>query len=254
VRELIRTVRGLPLIALALTLLGGVAFGAGMASSGNGGGGAERVGFVSASEARQAHGTAVAKAPARARARGPRGPRGPRGRRGDEGERGITGEQGPVGPPGSSDEHVLDLGIDWNGSTNAAGHDTATANLTGIGELRLECPAEPVDDDSYRRLVLTPASTARRTVASLTTFSGAGMDAASTSRYASEDGSPIVVRIPRNGMLNGTIGLEPSSGGSVAAGSLPVASITLSSYWKENDPVAAENYCHISAQVLSEGD
>jgi hypothetical protein len=194
----------------------------------------------------------VAGVPAAERAR--KGKRGPRGRRGPEGERGPTGPQGPRGPTGSSDEHVLDVGVDWNGSANAAGHDSASVELPGIGNLAIECPSTaPADDPAIHRMVLTPSSAGRRTVANLTTFQGAGQNAATNERLQSDDLTPIVVPIPRNGMISGIFSVEPSGGSSVDAGAMPVADMTLSSYWKDNDPILSENTCHISAQLIAEG-
>lgn len=238
--------RAAALAFAVLALLGGVALGAGAGPlPGAGGDDSER-----AATPRVALQTAAGEPQA---LRGAKGKRGPRGRRGPEGERGPTGQQGPQGPEGSSDEHVLQLGIDWNGSANAAGHDSSSVVLPGIGTLEAQCPATPVDDDSVRRLVLTPSNPSTiRTVATLTTFQGSGTDAATQTRIPGE-GTPIIARIPRNGMINGTFSIEPKNLGSVDPGVLPTASITLSSYWKDNDPVPGENYCHISAQLIAEG-
>ncbi len=233
-------------LALAgLALLCGVALGAGVdpVPGGGNGGGPEATPRV-----------ALQTAPGAAAERGRKGKRGPRGRRGPEGERGATGPQGPRGITGSSDEHVLDVGVDWNGSANAAGHDSAAVDLPGIGNLSIQCPTTaPADDPAIHRMVLTPSSAGRRTVANLTTFQGDGSNTTSNERSQTEDLTPIVVRIPRNGMISGTFSVEPSGGSSVDAGSLPVADITLSSYWKDNDPTLSENTCHISAQLIAKG-
>lgn len=182
-----------------------------------------------------------------------RGKRGPRGRTGPQGERGPTGVTGPRGIPGSSDEHVLDIGVDWNDAANAAGHDVAVVGLPGIGTLALQCPSNPPDDPSVRRLVLTPASGGRRTVANLTTFEGAGTTAATNQRYQTDDATPLTVPIPSNGMISGSFSVEPNSGEDIEPGQLPIADLTLSSFWKVNDPVPSENSCHISAQLLAKG-
>ncbi len=34
---------------------------------------------------------------------------------------------------------------------------------------------------------------------------------------------------------------------------LPVADLTLSSYWNANDPNGSFNFCHVSAQILAKG-
>ncbi|MFN8152052.1 MAG: hypothetical protein U0R24_13125 [Solirubrobacterales bacterium] len=237
------------LLAVAfVALLGGVALGSGIAPVPGSGGGRD-----GASTPRVAIETAGGEQQALRGQRGKRGPRGPRGRTGPEGERGPTGDTGTRGATGSSDEHVLDFGVDWIGSDNAAGHDSAAIDLPGIGTLTIQCPNTPPDDPSVRRLVLTPVSGGRRTVANLTTFEGAGTTAATNQRYQSDDITPITALIPNNGMISGSFSVEPNSGGSADAGQLPVADITLSSYWKVNDPIASENSCHISAQVLAKG-
>ena len=129
----------------------------------------------------------------------------------------------------------------------------ASIALPGIGTLAAQCPATPVDDPSVRRLVLTPFNPSSiRTVATLTTFEGSGTDKATQARRTGE-GTPILIPIPRNGMINGTFSIEPKDGGSVDVGILPTASITLSGYWKDNDDLPSENYCHVSAQVVAEG-
>lgn len=184
------------------------------------------------------------------RKRGKRGRRGPTGPRG---EPGPTGATGPRGIAGSSDEHVLDIGVDWNGAANAAGHDVAAVDLPGIGTLALQCPSGPPDDPSVRRLVLTPLGGGRRTVANLTTFEGAGTTAATNQRYQTDDATPLTIPIPSNGMISGSFSVEPNSGENIEPGQLPIADLTLSSFWKVNDPVPSENSCHISAQLLAKG-
>lgn len=242
--------RALLLAVAFVALLGGVALGSGVAPVPGGGGegrgavGTPRVAVETAAGGERE----VLRGP-----RGKRGPRGPRGRTGPEGERGPTGDTGTRGATGSSDEHVLDFGVDWIGADNAAGHDSAAIDLPGIGTLTIQCPSTPPDDPSVRRLVLTPVSGGRRTVANLTTFEGAGTTAATNQRYQSDDTTPITALIPNNGMISGSFSVEPNSGGSADVGQLPVADITLSSYWKVNDPIASENSCHISAQVLAKG-
>lgn len=238
------------LLAVALVaLLGGVALGSGIGATGDNAGARDAVGTARvAIETGASERVAAQRGP-----RGKRGPRGPRGRTGPEGERGPTGATGERGIPGSSDEHVLDVGIDWNGAANAAGNDTASVDLPGIGNLAIQCPSSPPDDPSVRRLVLTPASGGRRTVANVTTFEGAGTSAATNQRYQEDGVTPIVIPIPNNGMISGSFSVEPNSGGSTDAGQLPVADLTLSSYWKSNDPIASENYCHVSAQLIAKG-
>lgn len=241
------------LLAVAfVALLGGVALGSGITASRGGGGGKAS----SSSELPQVVVETASRGPQDGVApRGKRGKRGPRGRTGPQGERGPTGDTGPRGIEGSSDEHVLDIGVDWNGAANAPGNDSASVVLPGIGTLQILCPSTPPDDPSVRRLILTPANAGRRTVANLTSFEGSGVNApASTNqRYQTDDQTPISALIPSNGMISGSFSVEPNSGGSADAGQLPVADITLSSFWKVNDPIASENSCHISAQLLAKG-
>ena len=241
--------RALLLAVAFVALLGGVALGSGVAPLPGESGGRDAAGTP-----RVAVETAVGEARQAQRGkRGKRGPRGPRGRTGPEGERGPSGETGARGVTGSSDEHVLDFGVDWDGAANAAGHDSSAIDLPGIGTLAIQCPSTSPDDPSVRRLVLTPATGGWRTVANLTTFEGAGTTAATNQRYQTNDTTAITALIPNNGMISGSFSVEPNSGGSADAGQLPVADITLSSYWKVNDPIDTENSCHISAQVLAKG-
>lgn len=239
------------LLAIAVvTLLGGVALGAGLTPSPD----KDRAAKDSPRVALQtsAGGGTVAERGKRGKGgkRGKRGARGPRGRTGPQGERGPTGATGATGPAGSSDEHVLDVGVDWDGEANSAGRDTSSVAVPGIGTMTLNCPA--AGGNGAHTLVINPSSPAgRRTVATLTTFEQGN---SSNERVTSGDSSPISIPLPNNGMISGAFSIEPISGGSADAGQLPVADLTMSSFWKDNgDPPGSDDYCHLSAQIIAKG-
>jgi hypothetical protein len=190
--------------------------------------------------------------------RGPEGPEGPRGRRGKQGPAGPQGPQGVPGPPGSNNERVINLNVEWRGNDNAAGNDADSAVIPGIGTLTLSCPtSDPSNIPGNRKLRLTNGTSSRRIAATLTKFQGAGVQGISTlERLAAGPTESVTTGIPTNGMMDGTFAAEPLEGPSATPGTLPSASIILSSYWKtnaepgeENDPVEG-NFCHISAQVI----
>ncbi|MCB0875475.1 MAG: hypothetical protein KDB46_04680, partial [Solirubrobacterales bacterium] len=167
---------------------------------------------------------------------------------------------GPAGADGSSDEHVLQVGVDWDGSGSAPaqGANSDTVVLPGIGTLSVACPATDPENytDGPRRLTLTfGAGAGRRTVATLTTMQGSDAypDNVDNVRRATASG-PIAFQLPNNGMITGTLSAEPVNGNGEDAGNLPSAQITLSSWWKTNDlEDPSANYCHISGQVIAEG-
>lgn len=176
--------------------------------------------------------------------------------RGKRGRRGRPGPEGPRGFPGASGEQVTQLAVDWNGAANAAGNDTASITLPGIGVLTLSCPAS--DGTSYpgpRKLTLAyGANPGFRTVATLNTLQGSDMYPDNVSNVRQEStGSTIDYALPNNGMITGTFSAETVSGDGSSAGELPGAQITMSSSWKTNDPNPADNFCHLSAQVIAEG-
>ena len=239
-------------LALAATLaIGGIAIGA--ATGGAGGGD----GATSSADrsARQAAAESIVE-------RGQRGPRGPRGPRGARGPRGPAGPQGPQGIPGldgSSDERVLQLGVDWNNSSSGVSQTefSDTVTLPGIGDLTVACPTTDGENytDGPRRLTLTfGAGGGYRSVATLTTLQASDQypDNVDNVRRATTS-APIVFQLPNNGMVTGTFGVETINGGSLDAGTLPAAQITLSSWWKTNDPIPSGNYCHLSGQVIAKG-
>ena len=229
---------GTPIAAALLLAIGAVA---GAAALDQGSGARTGNDSIAAEQARAAH---------HKRAR--RGPQGPRGRRGKRGPRGAAG---PRGPAGFNNERLLALGVHWRDSREAPGFTADSANAPGLGAITIRCPADNDFDRSKRLLRVTPVPSNRRTVVTVTTFEGAGTtrDHADNERFQSTDGSPIEIELPPNGMIDGVIALEPFAGGSTAAGSLRSGVLTLSSEWKTNDADEAENFCHVSAQIVVKG-
>lgn len=238
---------GASTLALVLVvLLVGAALGAALGSRGSSPGERSRSLPRVAMETASRH---AARAPAGAASRAARGSRGPRGPRGKRGRR------GPAGPPGSSDEQVLQLGVDWDGfGSGQPQSDSVT--LPGIGQLTISCPEAPPATPDARQLTLSyGAGPGFRTVATLTKLQGSSAypDNADNERLETT-GAPIVYEIPNNGMTVGTFSAETVNGDGSPPGSLPTAQITLSSSWKTNDSAnPAANYCHISGQVIAEG-
>lgn len=222
-----------------------VAFGAG------GGGGSDKNGSVAGSA------ELSKKQRGRRGPPGPQGPPGPRGKRGKTGPQGPRGPQGPQGPAGINNERAISMTISWRSGAEAAGHETVSRALPGLGTLTLTCPTTngtvyPGD----RKLILTnPASNTRRTAATLTTLQGAGLSGASQlERLNIDPGQTAELGLPNNGMIEGTISAEPKSGGSVPPGTLTNASVVISSYYKTNDEQnPANNFCQVSAQLIVKG-
>jgi hypothetical protein len=176
----------------------------------------------------------------RAAAKSLRGPQGP------QGPRGPVGPVGPAGPAGPAGPNIgLSLTINWTGVANAPGNDTATATDPAIGTLTATC------NGGDQQIVLAPAQVSGvRTVADVTTFQGEGTQGISSNqRLTSEgNGSPITIPLPTNGMIVGTVSLEPI-GGTGGPEPDPVT-LTVSSQWKLNDPTPANDYCYIAGQAL----
>lgn len=195
----------------------------------------------------------AAKSKARRGKRGPKGPPGPKGKRGRRGPQGATGPQGPAGVDGANNERMVNLSIGWNGNSNAAGNDYDSASLPGIGELAIRCPAGNAAAEAPHRLELTPSSGGRRTVMTITTFEAAGANNAENARYTSSSTERISAPLPFNGVVTGTVSIEPINGNGENAGVLPGGSLTISAYIKDDDANPASNYCHVSLQALADG-
>ena len=94
-----------------------------------------------------------------------------------------------------------------------------------------------------------------RTVATITSFLDDSLDGEHVlnQRQQSPPDS-ISYGLPQNGMMTGNLSVEPLNGSGGPAGSLPNASLILTSYYQTNDPGnPANNWCHISAQVIVKG-
>lgn len=178
-----------------------------------------------------------------------KGPRGKRGLKGPHGNRGFTGNQGPQGlegPRGANGLNGTDtaqsLAVNWEDSGSSDGHDTDSVSIPGIGTLDLVCKSGA----SQQQLVLRPSG-GGRTVLNTSDF----QSSTSSNNRSTSTGADITYDLPNNGMVNATVSVEPTSGDG-GSGPNP-ASLTLSSFWKVNDPTPSENYCHVSG-ALYEGD
>lgn len=201
-------------------------------------------------------GSAAQQAKARRGKRGPKGPPGPKGKRGKRGRQGPQGIRGPQGAAGANNERVYNLNVDWSDAADAAGNDSASRTIPGVGTLKVACPtSDPGTYPGDRRLTLTNESGGKRVVATLTTFlddSSAGENV--VSQRQANPPAQIGFGLPQNGMISGNISVEPISGNGGPASSLSNASLILSSYYQTNDPGnPANNWCHVSAQLVVKG-
>jgi hypothetical protein len=172
-----------------------------------------------------------------------RGATGPRGLAGVTGPVGTTGPQGPEGPPGPMGPDLAEsVTINWSGLAYAPERDTTVSTVPGVARIEVRCTPED------QAIVVTPLLSEVRTVADVTTFQGEGTSAAEYARLFSESTAPITIRLPTNGMLAGTLSVEPITGDG-GTGPAP-SSFTFSSEWKLNDPDETANYCHVAGQFL----
>jgi hypothetical protein len=111
----------------------------------------------------------------------------------------------------------------WRGDPNAAGHDTSSVAVPGVGTVTLVCQATP---EGTRTFTVDPA-----TEGGSVNIREGGED-----KRTDHSSGPLVVALPNNGQVE--IGLF---GG---------ASVMISSRWKVNDPKPGENWCRTSAQVV----
>jgi hypothetical protein len=198
--------------------------------------------------------------------RGPRGKRGPKGKRGRQGYTGAQGPPGAQGIPGTSGDQVYNFSINWQGQGSDPGPGVTTTSLAvpGTGTLNLSCPwAEDPSDKSGSMTFASAADNATtRGVAAYTTIQGSGtVGASSFYRLLSTQVNPIPIgysenpgdytsyHLPNNGMITGTLDIEPFAGNGAAGP--PPASFILSSEYVANDPVATNRFCHISGQVIT---
>ncbi len=173
-----------------------------------------------------------------------RGAAGAVGPQGVEGPTGPAGPQGPEGAPGpTGPDLAVSLSINWSGLAYAPERDTTVQSIPGIAQVEARCTVEE------QALVLTPTLSGVRTVADVTTFQGEGTAGVSShARIYSESTTPITIPLPTNGMIEGTLSVEPVTGDG-GPGPAPY-SLTLSSEWKLNDPNEANNYCYVAGQFL----
>jgi hypothetical protein len=173
--------------------------------------------------------------------RGATGAVGPQGVEGPAGPAGPQGSEGAPGPPGP--DLAVSLTINWSGLAYAPERDTTVQSIPGIAQVEARCTLEE------QALVVTPTVSGVRTVADVTTFQGEGTAGVSShARSFSESTAPLTIPLPTNGMIEGTLSVEPITGDG-GAGPAPY-SLTLSSEWKLNDPDEANDYCYIAGQFL----
>jgi hypothetical protein len=173
-----------------------------------------------------------------------RGSTGARGTPGATGPAGPAGPEGPEGAPGPPGPNLaVSLSVNWSGLAYAPERDTDVETIPGIAQVEARCSPEA------QELVVTPTLSGVRTVADVTNFQGEGIaGVASHVRLFSEAMAPLTIPLPTNGMIEGTLSIEPLSGD---GGVEPApSSLTLSSEWKLNDPDEANNYCYVAGQFL----
>lgn len=114
--------------------------------------------------------------------------------------------------------------IVWRGEANATDQNSVSSvDFPGLGEVQAICKAGP---NGIRRLIVDSAVGGR-------VYTREGSE-----DYAvSQASGPLVMRLPNNGMLF----IQMDNGDR----------ILVSSRWKVNDPVAANNWCVVAAQVYS---
>lgn len=114
--------------------------------------------------------------------------------------------------------------IVWRGEANATEANTESAyDFPGVGEVKAVCKAGP---NGTRRLTIDSPVGGR-----VVTREG------SEDHSVTQQNGPLIMRLPNNGMLF----VQLDSGERILA----------SSRWKANDPVAARNWCVVSAQIYS---
>lgn len=189
--------------------------------------------------------------------RGRRGLRGLRGMRGRQGPQGpsVPGPQGPggpagapgaAGPAGPADDAVRSLTLNWRRG-QWGGRDSAATETPGLGTVIVTCRPGTLE------LRVAPSTPGARTVLDTTVFQGAGTAGASSHerRASSGPGDEIRLPLPVNGMLTGTLSVEPVAGDG-GPGPSP-ASLIVSSEAKLNGASNDENFCYLAAQVVGRG-
>lgn len=117
----------------------------------------------------------------------------------------------------------------WRGTDNAAGHDTASTEIPGVGTMTVVCEAArgATRDDGTRTVTIAPASGGGSVV------DREGGD----DKETPVESGPLVAQLPNNGMLK----LKLAAGGYAL----------VSSRWKVNDPLPGENSCRVAAQYVT---
>jgi hypothetical protein len=165
---------------------------------------------------------------------------GPRGFTGPKGAAGPAGAPGPAGPVSDA---VRSLTVNWRNGDSAV-DPSASVVLPGLGTVTVTCTPDA------QALSVTPAASGPRTVLDTDTVQGAGTQGATSfDRGASQSTTvPITAPIPNNGLILATISVEPYSGDG-GTGPDP-ATLTISSEWKLNDPIATNNFCFVAGQIV----
>ena len=162
----------------------------------------------------------------------------------------------------SAPGRIYDFSVNWQGqeSDPGPGATTSGVSIPGVGTLGVSCPWAFDAPDTSGSMSFAPAAdnVTARGFAGYTTFQGAGAHAASGFHLDSTQASPIPIgytevpndlgsyHLPPNGMVTGTLGVEPLGGGEATT-----ASFVLSSEYVANDPAAANRFCHVSGQVIA---
>jgi hypothetical protein len=110
----------------------------------------------------------------------------------------------------------------WRGDSNAAGRDTASVAVPGVGTMTVQCQAQ----DGTKRLTLDAPNGA-------TVTSRQGSDDFSVPRPPGQ----VTADLPNNGMLAIDLGAGRS--------------VLVSSRYKTNDPDGSQNWCAIAAQAIT---
>ncbi len=142
--------------------------------------------------------------------RGPRGFRGPQGSRGDRGPQGATGPQGPSDPNGVA---ALSLTINWfkdtGGDPTTQGHD-GPITIPGIGTMSMECDyntQEIVADAVLDQQLRHPDRRQCHDLPGRRLLGRLAEPALRIFRIFA-----VVIPLPLNGMLSGTLSVEPTFG------------------------------------------
>lgn len=113
--------------------------------------------------------------------------------------------------------------VQWRGDAAAAGRDSTSVDLPGVGRIQLTCRATP-SGARTARLDLPGAAT-------VTTREG------SVDTAVPQAAGPVVAELPNNGQIQ----IDTAAG----------ARVLIASRWKVNDPDPSRNSCAIAAQSVA---